>query len=73
MKVTITYCAKWNYLPRASSLGDELNKNFGAEVELIAGGGGIYDIVVDGKKIFSKNKAGRFPEPQEIITLIKGR
>ena len=71
MKVSITYCAKWNYLPRASSLGEEVKENFGATVELIAGAGGVFDIAVDNKMVFSKGKTGRFPEPGEIVGLIK--
>ena len=70
MKISITYCAKWNYLPRASSLGDELKDKFGADIELTAGSGGVFEIFVDGKEIFSKAKLRRFPNPGEIIDLI---
>ena len=49
----------------------EIKDHFQADVQLIAGSGGVYDIVADGKEIFSKHKAGRFPQPNEIITLIK--
>jgi len=74
MKITITYCAQWNYLPRASRLEAELKKAFpAAEVELVAGSGGIYDIEVDGDKVFSKHEAGRFAEPEEVISLIRQR
>lgn len=41
-----------------------------AEIALIAGSGGIYDITVDGREIFSKQKSGRFPENDEIIKLL---
>ena len=34
--------------------------------ELIAGGGGIFDIVLDGKRIYSKHETGRFPGYGEI-------
>ena len=53
-------------------MGDELHKNLGAEIELIAGSNGIYDVMVEGKMIFSKFEQGRFPETEEIINLIKG-
>ena len=68
MKVTITYCEKWNFFPRASSLGEELKKRSDTEVEYVAGAGGIFTVVADGKEIFSKSKAGRFPEFPEIVT-----
>jgi predicted Rdx family selenoprotein len=38
-----------------------------AEVELIRGGGGIFDVTADGKKIFSKHDTGRFPGVREIL------
>jgi len=44
-----------------------------AEVELIAGGGGIYDISVDGRLLFSKHQEKRFPEPEEVIGMLKAR
>jgi len=72
MKVSIKYCQQWNYLPRASSMGDELKKNLGVDIELVAGSNGIFDVTVDGKLIFSKFEQGRFPQTDEIISLIKG-
>ena len=72
MKIVITYCTKWNYQPRASSLGDELQTAFGAEVELIASSGGVFEVDVDGKNIFSKKALSRFPEEGEIAKLLKG-
>jgi selT/selW/selH-like putative selenoprotein len=53
-------------------MGDELKKNLGAEIELIAGSNGIFDVTVDGKMIFSKFGQGRFPQTDEIISLIRG-
>lgn len=50
---------------------DELKKKFAAAVELKPGENGIFDVVVNGSRIFSKHEAGRFPEPEEIIRLIQ--
>jgi len=58
-------------LPRASRLEAELKKQLAAEIELIPGSGGIYEIVADGRLVFSKQVAGRFAEPEEIISLIQ--
>ena len=52
-------------------MGDELKKEFGADIELVAGGGGIFDISVDSEMVFSKFAEGRFPQPEEVIGLIK--
>ncbi len=51
-------------------MGDELNKKFGAEIELVAGSGGVFEVSLDGKKIFSKRKLNRFPEEREVAGLI---
>ncbi len=52
-------------------MGDELQAAFGAEVELIAGSGGVFEVDVDGKNIFSKKALNRFPEEGEVVELIK--
>ena len=36
--------------------------------ELIPGRGGIFDVELDGKLIFSKHDQGRFPEDSEILS-----
>ncbi len=71
MKISIEYCTKWNYKPRASGLEGELIGEFAADVELIASEGGVYEVVVDGKLIFSKKAVKRFPEDGEIAELIR--
>jgi len=48
-----------------------LKKNLGAEIELIAGSNGVFDITVDGRMIYSKFEQGRFPQSQEIINRIR--
>ncbi len=46
---------------------------FGAEVELVKGGGGVFEITVDGRLAFSKKALGRFPSEEEIDALGAGR
>lgn len=41
------------------------------ESGLIASGGGVFEVSVDGSLIFSKKKLGRFPEDGEIQKLIR--
>ena len=41
-------------------------EGFGAEVELVKGGGGVFEITVDGILAFSKKQLGRFPTDEEI-------
>ena len=58
-------------MPRASSLAAELKKHLGVESTLLAGSGGIFEVTVDGKQIFSKKSVGRFPESGEIVGMLK--
>jgi selenoprotein W-related protein len=50
-----------------------LKKVLSVESELIAGSGGVFEITVDGKKVFSKKALGRFPEDGEVLGLIQAR
>jgi len=43
-----------------------------AEHTLTPGSGGVFDVSVDGKVIFSKHEQGRFPDAAEIEKLIGG-
>ncbi len=38
--------------------------------KLVKGSGGIFDVVADGKMVFSKHETGRFPEPDEIVAML---
>jgi selT/selW/selH-like putative selenoprotein len=40
------------------------------EVELIRGGGGVFEITVDGEPKFSKKAVGRFPTDQEVDAIL---
>jgi selenoprotein W-related protein len=40
---------------------------------LIKGSGGIFDVMVDGRNVYSKFETGRFPEPGEVVGLLRGR
>jgi len=52
---------------------DELVGAFGVEakVSLFAGSGGVFEVVVDGKQVFSKQEVGHFPVPGEVVSLIQ--
>ena len=40
------------------------------EVELIRGGGGVFEITVDGSLAFSKKALGRFPTDEELDAIL---
>ena len=73
MKIKIFYCVVWNYEPRAAGLAAELKKAIGLDSELVSGKRGNFEVVVDGKKVFSKQKLSRFPEPGEVSKIIRKR
>jgi selT/selW/selH-like putative selenoprotein len=52
-------------------LAATIKSETGVESELVCGGGGIFDVVVDGDMIFSKFELDRFPEDDEIISKIR--
>ena len=47
----------------------ELSEKYGKEqlqFELVAGSGGVFDVVMDGQRVFCKKEVGRFPGYAEI-------
>ncbi len=44
-----------------------MEQKYGAEVELVPGVGGVFEITVDGQLKFSKKQTGRFPTDDEVI------
>jgi len=44
----------------------------GVSVELVRSSGGVFEVTVDGRLVFSKKALGRFPEPGEVVRRIKG-
>lgn len=47
-------------------------KNDVATLSLIPSSGGVFEVVADGKTVFSKKQAGRRPEPGEVLTSLDG-
>ena len=42
-------------------------------LEIVAGTGGIFDVQVDGELIFWKKMIGRYPEPDDVLPLLRER
>lgn len=70
-KVSIEYCVEWNYYPAAAGLAEAIKNKLDIEVDLIKSGGGVFEVMADGKLIFSKKKEYRFPEDEEVIDSLK--
>jgi len=75
-RVEIEYCSQCRFILRASWFAQELLTTFAdelGEVALVPGTGGIFEVRLNGERLWSKKEAGRFPEPKEIKQLIRDR
>lgn len=77
--VRIKYCQPCGYMPRAFELAKDIldahgmayNKKLSVSME--PGDHGIFDVMIDEKVVFSKEKEGRWPEDGEIAGMLKQR
>lgn len=72
--VQIEYCTQCRWLLRASWYAQELLTTFQDElggVTLVPGTGGIFRVIVGGKRIWSRKDQGRFPEIKELKQLVR--
>jgi selenoprotein W-related protein len=61
-------------LPKAVSLTEELMNQFRgriAGINLIPSSGGVFEVEIEGERIFSKKELNRFPEEEEISRLLE--
>ncbi|HET6850050.1 MAG TPA: Rdx family protein [Gaiellales bacterium] len=42
-------------------------------LELVPGTGGIFDVHVDGELLFTKPMIGRYPDPEDVLPLLRER
>ena len=40
-------------------------------VEVVTGVGGIFDVHVDGDLVFTKSMLGRYPDPDDVLPLVR--
>ena len=75
-RVEIEYCTQCRWLLRAAWLAQELLTTFQDEIgelALIPSTGGIFEIRVNHTTIWSRQRAGRFPEIKELKQLVRDR
>ena len=41
-------------------------------LEIVPGTGGVFDVEVDGDRVFTKKMIGRYPQPDDVVPLIRG-
>lgn len=72
--ITIEYCTSWNYVPRAVSLTEKLLNEFKdglAEVTIVPSSGGVFEVALNGKLLFSKKELERFPNDGEVESKLR--
>ncbi len=55
----------------ASRLAAAIKKEMAIDAELIRGDRGVFDVAAEGKVLFSKHTAGRFPDADEIMVALR--
>lgn len=74
--IRITYCTQCNWMLRAAWMAQELLSTFGAdlaEVTLVPGTGGVFEIAVDGETVWERRKDGGFPEAKVLKQRVRDR
>ena len=72
--VQIEYCTQCRWLLRAAWMAQELLTTFEqelGEVALIPGTGGVFEVRVQEKTVWSREQQGRFPEAKELKQLVR--
>lgn len=72
--IRITYCTQCNWLLRAAWMAQEVLTTFVGEVGEVAlrpGTGGIFEVHIDGERIWSRAEQGRFPDIKELKQLVR--
>ena len=42
-------------------------------LEIVPGNGGIFDVHLDGELVFTKSMIGRYPQPDDVVPLLRER
>ena len=49
----------------------EIKTALGVDAKITEGSKGIFDVIKDGKVVYSKATTGKFPDPGEAVTVLK--
>jgi selenoprotein W-related protein len=75
-RVEITYCTRCKFLLRASWLAQELLTTFEAdigEVALCPGGGGIFEVALDGEVVATNRDGGEIADAANVKRVLRDR
>jgi selT/selW/selH-like putative selenoprotein len=48
-----------------------IREEFEIETQLVKGVDGVFDVVADGRVLFSKHEQGRFPSEREVLEALR--
>lgn len=63
-------------MPNAAGLAVRILEEMEHEIdslEVVTGSGGIFDVHLDGELVFTKSMLGRYPEPEDVLPLLRER
>jgi len=73
--VEIRYCTKCRWLLRSAWMAQELLSTFEEEIGKLVlipdSTGGVFEIRIDGKLLWSREKKGEFPEIKQLKILVR--
>ena len=75
-RIEIEYCRQCRWQLRAGWMAQELLATFESElgeVALVPGTGGIFEVRLDGRTIWSRKEEARFPELKELKQRVRDR
>ncbi|MFO0753618.1 MAG: Rdx family protein [Thermodesulfovibrionales bacterium] len=73
-EIVIEYCVVCNYRAIAAVTAKQVEREFGVASTFVQSKvNGALEIRVDGELIFSKTQSGRFPQPGEVVQILKNR
>ena len=75
-RIAIRYCTQCRWLLRAAWMAQELLTTFEeelGEVALLPGNGGVFEVFVGDKRIWSRADQGRFPDIKELKQLVRNQ
>jgi selenoprotein W-related protein len=74
--VRIEYCVPCSARPYAVNLATRVLEEFESHIDsldLVMGSRGIFEVHVDGDLVFEKKMIGRYPEPDDVMPLLRAR
>ena len=67
VQLRVEFCALSHYQPVALQLSKAVEADFDVETQFVPSRGGVFEVFVDGRLVFSKRASDRLPDVDEIV------